>query len=184
MMSGGPKVDEKLLTQLFGDAAQQVLAMYMEARTDGSKELAWIDLMSDLVFRMPALRLAERQVQQGALVWMYRFDWASPAFGGVLGAAHAMDIPFVFNTLTVGLARAFTGDSPDRQPLADLMHAAWAAFIRRGNPAIARLPVWPPYDLDRRATMIFSDAPYVVDDPQGPVRALWKQVLQARESRA
>jgi para-nitrobenzyl esterase len=126
---------------------------------------------------MPAIRLAEGQVQQGAPVWMYRFDWESPVFGGVLGASHGMDIPFVWNTLDTEIARRFTGDSPTRQPLADLMQAAWAAFIRSGNPAIASLPAWPPYDLERRATMIFSDVPHVVDDPQGQVRALWKQVL-------
>jgi len=100
-----------------------------------------------------------------------------------MGAAHAVEIPFVWNTLDTEIARRFTGDSPTRQPLADLMHAAWAAFIRSGNPAIPSLPAWPPYDLDRRATMIFSDVAHVVDDPQGQVRALWKHVLQERETR-
>lgn len=184
MMGGGPKVDEELLKRIFGDQAKPVLTAYTEARADKSPELAWIDMMSDLVFRMPAIRLAEGQVRQGAPVWMYRFDWQSPAFGGVLGAAHAMDIPFVFNTLDTPLSRTFTGDSPTRQPLADLMHAAWAAFIRSGNPAIANLPAWLLYDLERRATMIFSDVPHVVDDPQGQARALWKHALQERESRA
>jgi para-nitrobenzyl esterase len=174
MMSAGPKVDEEQLQQIFGDEAKPALATYTQARADKSKDAAWIDIMSDLVFRMPAIRLAEGQVRQGAPVWMYRFDWESPAFGGILGAAHAMDIPFVWNTLDTPLSRTFTGDSPTRQPLADLMHAAWAAFIRRGTPAISGLPAWPPYDLERRATMIFSDAPHVVDDPQGQVRVLWK----------
>jgi para-nitrobenzyl esterase len=184
LMSGGPKVDEVQLTQLFGDEAQRALAIYTEARADTSPELAWIDIMSDLVFRMPAIRLAELQVRQGAPVWMYRFDWQSPAFGGVLGAAHAVELPFVWNTLDPEISRRFTGDSPSSQPLADRMHASWAAFIRSGNPAIASLPAWPPYDLERRATMIFSDVPHVVDDPQGQVRALWKHVLQERERRA
>lgn len=177
MRSGGPQVDEEQLTRIFGAEAQRVLALYTEARADQSRELAWIDIMSDLVFRIPALRLAERQVQQGAAVWMYRFDWASPAFGGILGAAHAMDIPFVFNTLDTPLSRMFTGDSSDRQPLANLMHASWAAFIRSGTPFIASLPNWLRYDLDRRATMIWSSAPHVVDDPQGQVRELWKHLL-------
>jgi para-nitrobenzyl esterase len=177
MMSGGPKVDEQQLKQLFGDAAEPALALYTETRDDQSPELAWIDIMSDLIFRIPAIRLAEGQVRQGAPVWMYRFDWESPAFGGVLGAAHAMDIPFVWNTLDMPLSRMFTGDSPARQELSDLMHASWASFIRSGTPAIGSLPAWPPYDLDRRATMIFSDVPCQVDDPQGQIRALWKQVL-------
>ncbi len=182
MMSGGPKVDEEQLKQIFGNEAQQALAMYTEARADTSPELAWIDIMSDMVFRIPAIRLAEGQVRQGAPVWMYRFDWESPAFGGILGAAHAVEIPFVWNTLDTELARRFTGDSPTRQPLADLMHATWAAFIRNGNPAISSLPAWPLYDLERHATMIFSDVPHVVDDPQGQERALWEHLLQERET--
>jgi hypothetical protein len=31
--------------------------------------------------------------------------------------------------------------------------------------------------------MILSDVPHVVDDPQGQVRVLWKNVLQERERR-
>jgi len=184
MMTGGPKIDETQLTRLFGDAAPQVLTLYTQARADASPELAWVDIMSDLIFRMPAIRLAQGQIEQGAPVWMYRFDWESPAFGGVLGAAHAMDLPFVWNTLDTGLSRLFTGDSPDRQPLADLMHTSWAAFIRCGNPAFASLPAWPPYDLERRTTMIFNHVPQVIDDPQGHMRSLWKQVFEERESRA
>src|SRR5581483_3536866 len=38
MLSGGANVDQKQLTRIFGDAAQQVLATYTEARTDGSEE--------------------------------------------------------------------------------------------------------------------------------------------------
>ena len=180
LLSGGPKVNEEQLKQIFGDEAQHVLETYTEARADKSPELAWIDIMSDLVFRIPAIHLAEEQVRQGAPVWMYRFDWESPAFGGVLGAAHAMDIPFVWNTLNTAISRAFTGDSPSRQSLADQMHASCAAFIRNGNPAIDSLPSWPSYDLERRSTMIFSNAPHVVNDPQGQVRALWKPMVEER----
>lgn len=181
LMSRASTVDEELLGRIFGDEAQHALAMYTQARADASSEMAWIDIMGDLVFRIPAIRLAEGQIRQGTPVWMYRFDWESPAFGGLLGAAHAMEIPFVFNTLDVGLSRMFTGDSPDRQPLSDLMHTSWAAFIRNGDPTVVGLPTWPSYDLEKRATMIFSDNPHLVDDPQGQVRTLWARILQKQE---
>ncbi|HET8840499.1 MAG TPA: carboxylesterase/lipase family protein [Ktedonobacteraceae bacterium] len=181
LMSRASTVDEELLGRIFGDEAQHALSMYTQARADASSEMAWIDIMGDLVFRIPAIRLAEGQIRQGTPVWMYRFDWESPAFGGLLGAAHAMEIPFVFNTLDVGLSRMFTGDSPDRQPLSDLMHASWAAFIRNGDPTVVGLPTWPSYDLEKRATMIFSDNPHLIDDPQGQVRTLWARILQKQE---
>ena len=179
LLSGGAQADEQLLTRLFGDSAQQVLSQYIAAREDHSPELAWIDLMGDLVFRIPAIRLAEAQVRQGAPVWMYRFDWQSPVFGGVLGAAHAMDIPFVFNTLDVGLSRLFTGTDPRRQALADLMQASWAAFIRSGDPALPGQLDWPRYDLDRRATLIWDEQPSLVEDPRGELRVLWDRLSPA-----
>ena len=41
---------------------------------------------------------AERKAARGdAPVYMYRFEWYSPAGGGRLRAMHCMDIPFVFD---------------------------------------------------------------------------------------
>jgi para-nitrobenzyl esterase len=31
--------------------------------------------------------------------YVYEFEWRSPAFNGELGAAHAVELPFVFDTL-------------------------------------------------------------------------------------
>jgi carboxylesterase type B len=47
------------------------------------------------------------------------------------------------------------------------MHRAWIAFARDHDPG------WPGYDLARRATMRFDVTCEVVDDPDGPERALW-----------
>jgi carboxylesterase type B len=101
---------------------------------------------------------------------MYEFAWRSPAFGGLLGACHGLEIPFVFDTLGPGaMLGPALGDDPP-QGLADAMHSAWVAFACRGDPG------WPPYDLDRRATMRFDTVATVVHDPRGPERALWDGV--------
>jgi para-nitrobenzyl esterase len=52
--------------------------------------------MTDLFFRAIARRTAE--LHRGRS-WLYEFDWRSPALGGKLGAAHAIELPFVFDTL-------------------------------------------------------------------------------------
>jgi para-nitrobenzyl esterase len=123
----------------------------------------------------PALRLAEIQVRQGAPVWMYRFDWASPVEGGLFGAAHDVEIPFVFANLDTALAVELTGDSPERQPLADRMHAAWIAFARTGDPNTPDPPTWPRYDLNQRATMLFNTEDRVENDPRSAERQLWER---------
>jgi para-nitrobenzyl esterase len=103
---------------------------------------------------------------------MYEFAWPSPAFGGRLGACHALEIPFVFDTLDLGRRQMLggaLGDTPPQQ-LAASMHRAWVDFATKGEPG------WPRYGLDRRATMRFNTTSSVIDDPYARERALWAGV--------
>ena len=130
------------------------------------------DLPTDVVFRMPALQLAAAQ-DAHAPVFVYRFDWRSPAYDGAVRACHALDLPFVWNNLDKPSARLLTRDEPGTRALAEAMQDAWIAFARNGDPATPKLPLWPRYGAPRRATMIFDTACRVEDDPQGAQRAAW-----------
>lgn len=177
MNNGRNAVDQAELKRLFGAASQNVLTTYTQAREDKSMEGAWSDIITDRIFRIPAIRLAESQVKYNDAVWMYRFDWPTPAFGGTLGACHSLEIPFVWNTLNTELALMFTGDAPTRQPLAQRMHDAWIAFIRTGSPVTAELPDWPAYDVSRRTTMLLNEHCQLDYDPQSTERRFWEHVL-------
>jgi para-nitrobenzyl esterase len=162
------------LSQSFGAATEQVHEIYTKGRADKAPDLAWIDMQGDRVFRIPAIRQAEAQVRQGAPVWMYRFDWVSPALGEQLGACHGLEMAFVWNSLDNPLARLLLGDaSTPLQALSNRIHAAWAAFIRTGNPNTPAFADWPPYDLTHRTTMLLNDVSHIVDDPQADVLPLW-----------
>jgi para-nitrobenzyl esterase len=122
--------------------------------------------------RMPAIRLAEARLNAPGATYMYEFAWPSPAGGGLMGACHALEIPFVFDTLDKGAQQMLgpmLGEAPP-QALADAMHKAWIAFATTGDPG------WPRYDSGRRATMRFDAASRVVDDPRAWERALWAGV--------
>ena len=41
------------------------------------------------------------------------------------------------------------------------------------TPAIPALPVWPTYDIERRATMIFDRMPRIENDPRREERQLF-----------
>ncbi len=128
-------------------------------------------LQSDWWCRIPAIRLADAraaQAKSAAATYMYEFAWRSPQYNGRLGACHALEIPFVFDTLGYG-TQALWGDTAP-QALASAMHAAWVAFATRGDPG------WPKYELPRRATMRFDITPTVVDDPLATERTLWESV--------
>jgi para-nitrobenzyl esterase len=120
------------------------------------------DMMSDWFFRIPAIRLAEAHGR----AHVYEFDWASPVLDGQLGAAHAMELPFVFDTLDRSAALA--GDAPP-QELADEMHRAWIAFATTGDPG------WEAYGEQRRVRRFGTDVE-TVTDPRGDIRDLWTGV--------
>jgi para-nitrobenzyl esterase len=107
---------------------------------------------------------------------MYRFDWKSPAFGGRLGAAHALELPFVWNRLDLPVGILLGPDIAPLQPLATAMHGAWCQFIRTGDPNGGGLPSWPRYDAERRATLLIDRDSHVADDPAGAARAAWPAV--------
>ena len=107
---------------------------------------------------------------------MYRFDWETPVFNGALKATHALEIPFVWNTLDTTGTENFTGSSPERQIVANQMHQAWINFARNGNPNTDDLPEWPAYDLNQRPTMIFNVESNIVNDPNHEERVKWEQI--------
>jgi para-nitrobenzyl esterase len=121
------------------------------------------------------IRLAEAQAPH-APVHLYRFDRPSTAFGGRLGAAHATELPFVWDRLDLPMSKLLLGeDVALGQPLATAIHAAWAQFVRAGDPNVTdgSLPAWPRYDATRRATLLLDDESQIVDDPGGDTRSLW-----------
>ncbi len=170
-------VDMKLLTTLFSDRASEILSTYEAQRHEAPLSTAWEAFLTDRTFRIPAIRVAEQQAKHGASAWMYRFDWPTPVYGSVLGACHALEIPFVFNTIRHRTTSVLTGEEPP-QSIADAMHAAWIAFAHgRDLTHVEGLPTWTRYDEQQRATMLFNTTCSVSDDPQAVTRRLWEGVM-------
>ncbi len=152
----------------YGLPLEATLASYRAAYPNASPGDLLAAMQGDWWCRIPALHLADAQAKQNAAAtYMYEFAWPSPQMGGRLGACHALEIPFVFDTLGYQ-TEALLGQNPP-QPLADTMHAAWVSFATSGAPGTS----WPRYDSTRRATMRFDTTSDVVDDPLSAVRAVW-----------
>lgn len=168
-----------------GDATDAVLARHRARAPQATPTDLLASALSASNFQVRSWLLAERKAARAstagaAPVWMYRFDWQTPAWDGRLKAPHSVDVPFVFDTLgVIGAAH----HKPGAQALADRVSRAWAAFARHGDPNGAALPgalpAWPAFDATRRATMILDDDCRVLDDPEGAVRPLWTQVATA-----
>ena len=102
---------------------------------------AFAEATHDLVFRWPARRYAA--LHQGK-THLYEFEWRSPMFGGALGACHALELPFVFDTLSTATGpEGLAGEAPP-QELATKIHSLWVQFATDGS-----LP-WPEFDGETR----------------------------------
>ncbi|MFB3161576.1 carboxylesterase/lipase family protein [Neobacillus sp. 179-J 1A1 HS] len=176
--------DETKVTQLFEKTfgpLVPLISSYLGGNQPLSQEL-FNKLLTMSVFTYPAQKLTELQVKQGAPVWMYRFDWETPVFGGALKSTHALEIPFVFNTLDTPNTENFTGSSPERELVASQMHQAWINFARNGNPNSESLPEWPQYNLNDRSTLIFNIESVVENDPNRKERMIWEQATMMMNS--
>jgi para-nitrobenzyl esterase len=161
----------------FVDGPEALVDTYRQARPDVGLDDLFKGIMTDRMFRMPAVRMAEAQaVHQPQHTFMYLFEFASTAFDGRLGSCHALEIPFVFDNLHRPGIELLTGPQPP-QALADAMHAAWIAFARTGSPAHAGIPPWPAYGHDSRATMYFGASAHLENDPAAAERLAWADLI-------
>jgi para-nitrobenzyl esterase len=153
---------------VYGLDADEAVSVYRRAYPEAGFGELHARLVTDWFYRVPALRLAEAYTRRRpGSAFVYEFAWQPPAFDGRLGACHALELPFVFDTLADKGFAGLLGPTPPAH-LAAAMHEAWIAFATTGNPG------WPAYDTDQRATMRFDLAPEVEHDPRPAERELWK----------
>lgn len=129
-------------------------------------------LATDLLLRVPLNRLADARTGAEGATYVYEFGWPTPVQR--LGACHALELGFVFDTLAHPDTMALTGpDAP--QELADAMHRAWVDFATTGDPG------WPSWDA-RRPVRFFgangtngTDGPAVVLAPRDDELRSWER---------
>jgi para-nitrobenzyl esterase len=162
---------EAAVAKSFPADAERVATAIRKAYPDYSPPYLLASVTTATLFWMNSIVLAERKVAQNAApVYMYRMDWGSPINNGLLKAAHAMELSFVFGTYEN--IRYFVGPGPGPERMASQMHSAWIAFAKTGNPNTRILPHWPQYDTTARSTMIFNIHSAVESDPQSQLRRL------------
>lgn len=170
--------------------ARTLYDAYAAGRPGAEPRDVWVAIETDRVFRIPAIRLADAHmarripairpadahVGRGGDAYVYLFTWESPAIDGALKSCHALEVPFMWNSLGVRGTDMFAGGGPEADALADAMHRSWISFARTGGPNHNGIPAWPGYHPSRRATMVFGRERAVEDDPMGAERAVWDEL--------
>lgn len=161
------------------DRVDDAISVYLEARPGIGRNELWCAMVTDFLFRMPAIRLAEAQRAHASHVAMYRFDFPSAAFGGLPGAAHAIDVPFVFGNVDLpGVDTLLGGVDDATRRLARRCARAWTTMAHKDSPSHEDLE-WPDYELSQRPTCLLNREVTVVDDPEAEIRQFWTQVEPA-----
>jgi para-nitrobenzyl esterase len=135
----------------------------------------WVAAGTDIVFRWPSLQLAAAHGAWGGRTFVYLFTWESPAFGGLLGSCHALELPFVFGAVHVPAVQLFSGSGPEAERLSRQMQDAWLAFARAGDPSHEGIGVWRDWEPAVRSTMIFGRESGLADAPRDDELALFER---------
>jgi carboxylesterase type B len=121
-------------------------------------------IASDHSYGAKTMKVAERRAALGkGPVYLYYFAWETPVPNGLLKSPHNLEWPSAFDNAK--LCANLTGGGPEAVALADKVSDAWIAFARTGNPNTAKLPPWPVFTDEDRATMVIDNASKIVNDP-------------------
>ncbi|MFD5815873.1 carboxylesterase/lipase family protein [Streptomyces sp. NPDC127038] len=144
---------------------------------DGTADLVG-QMITDHLLRVPLHRLADaRSGTAGgssgpdapggdrAPAHVYEFAWPSNVPG--LGACHALELGFVFDTAGVPEAAKLAGEGAP-QELADALHGAWVRFAVDGDPG------WAAWDASHPVRIFGAGDPHTVNGPRDRELALWE----------
>ncbi|MEV5385253.1 carboxylesterase family protein [Streptomyces sp. NPDC052721] len=142
-------------------AGHEVARGYRALHPDaGTAEIVG-QMVTDHLLRVPLHRLADARPGTSHL---YEFAWPSRLPG--LGACHALELGFVFDSGDVPESRKLAGEGAP-QELADAMHAAWVRFVTTGDPG------WAAWDATRPVRIFGEEEPYTAYGPRDAEIGLW-----------
>lgn len=132
------------LFNLFGNMKSEAASVYAPDSTiEFARMLSMVN--TDKVWAEPARFTAKAFTAKGTPAYIYLFSYVSPSMQQMMryGAAHASEIPYVFDNVR---GRNGAAVPPKDGEVAKLMNGYWTNFAKTGNPNGNGLPDWPVYN--------------------------------------
>ncbi|MFI9819430.1 carboxylesterase/lipase family protein [Streptomyces sp. NPDC052013] len=142
---------------------------YRALRPDASTAEIVGQMVTDHLLRLPLHRLADGRTEAS---YVYEFAWPSNRPG--LGACHALELGFVFDSGDVPEARKLAGEGAPPE-LADAMHGAWVRFVSDGRPG------WQRWDARHPVQLFDEGTPRIAYGPRDRELNLWSATERIEE---
>jgi para-nitrobenzyl esterase len=140
---------------LYGGWTDMAVAVYL-AQILVHGDIAVDRASNDMLVACPVGAEIALVTKRGARAFLYRFDRSIPGKGEQkLGAFHALELPFVFNTFTSRSWRWLPVTEADRK-LSATMEIYWTNFARSGDPNAPGLPIWKAWNSDEEPFLEFT----------------------------
>jgi para-nitrobenzyl esterase len=131
-------------------SADEIVRQYPITDYQNDVRLALSAIGTDYLFSCPGRRAA-RSFAKAVPTFAYEFndpnapDILAPDVDFPFGAYHASELPYLFDSTTLGGHAPFT---PDQEQLAAAMVRYWTQFAGTGNPNSPATPEWPAYTVE------------------------------------
>ena len=129
------------------------------------------EFINELMFRVPML---QQLGVQSAFNKTFSYYWSYPGSDANIGAAHSVELIFVFNLRGVGTGSSFNGTNiPDE--IFTAVQQMWTNFARCGNPSTDKVE-WKAYSADDQNVLVIA-GPGDLHIEQGLLSDQYKAVL-------
>jgi len=153
MSTSSPTVVTPVQVRTFFDAyvpeayEEEGLALYPPGSSNAQARQSYVQALSDAQFTAPARRMARGlDLAQNEPVWRYFFNHAQAGLGSFYGAAHGLELPFIFQSVEESSYGKSVFYNNNDKLVGKALLDYWTNFARTGNPNASGLAEWPSYN--------------------------------------